>query len=88
MLCHVCTVQNKPAVDFNLPGRQSKGAKHSVHDQMLLLQVRRTLRASVKDIIRKVGVTSILVTHDQEEAFDIADKVVIFNRWVTYSLPL
>jgi len=34
----------------------------------------------VKDIIHKVGVTSILVTHDQEEAFDIADKVVIFNR--------
>lgn len=43
-------------------------------------QVRKTLRDSVKDIIHKVGVTSILVTHDQEEAFDIADKVVIFNR--------
>ena len=43
-------------------------------------QVRKSLRDSVKDIIHKVGVTSILVTHDQEEAFDIADKVVIFNR--------
>lgn len=45
-----------------------------------LIQVRKTLRDSVKDIIHQVGVTSILVTHDQEEAFDIADKVVIFNR--------
>ncbi|DBB14417.1 TPA: hypothetical protein ACH3X3_004714 [Trebouxia sp. C0006] len=43
-------------------------------------EVRKSLRDSVKDIIHKVGVTSILVTHDQEEAFDIADKVVIFNR--------
>lgn len=45
-----------------------------------MLQVRKSLRDSVKDIIHRVGVTSILVTHDQEEAFDIADKVVIFNR--------
>lgn len=43
-------------------------------------EVRKSLRDSVKEIIHKVGVTSILVTHDQEEAFDIADKVVIFNR--------
>ncbi|KAK9814972.1 hypothetical protein WJX73_003657 [Symbiochloris irregularis] len=43
-------------------------------------QVRRSLRKGVKDIIARVGVTSIVVTHDQEEAFDIADRVVIFNR--------
>ncbi len=47
--------------------------------------MRKSLRDSVKDIIHKVGVTSILVTHDQEEAFDIADKVVIFNRSATRS---
>ena len=35
----------------------------------------------MRDIIQRVGVTSILVTHDQEEAFDIADQIVIFNRW-------
>ena len=28
----------------------------------------------------QVGVTTVIVTHDQEEAFDLADKVVIFNR--------
>ena len=47
---------------------------------MYVRQVRMTLRDAVRDIIRKVGVTSILVTHDQDEAFGIADKVVIFNR--------
>ena len=34
----------------------------------------------MKEIIQKVGVTSILVTHDRDEAFDIADKIVVFNR--------
>lgn len=38
------------------------------------------MRKGLKDIIDKVGVTSIIVTHDQEEAFDLADQIVIFNR--------
>eukprot|EP00775_Hariotina_reticulata_P001496 gene1496-1835_t len=43
--------------------------------------VRKQLRLGLKEIVRSVGVTTIIVTHDQEEAFDLADKVVIFNRW-------
>ena len=42
--------------------------------------MRESVRSSVKDIIKRVGVTAVLVTHDQEEAFDIADRVVVFNR--------
>ncbi|KXZ52070.1 hypothetical protein GPECTOR_10g1093 [Gonium pectorale] len=42
--------------------------------------VRKQLRAGLKEIVRSVGVTTIIVTHDQEEAFDLADKVVVFNR--------
>ena len=34
----------------------------------------------MKAILNEVGITSILVTHDQEEAFDIADNVAVFNR--------
>ncbi len=37
--------------------------------------VRKSLRAGLKEIVRSVGVTTIIVTHDQEEAFDLADKV-------------
>lgn len=62
---------------------QSRHPRCDNHKHLLAqqyMQVRKTLRDSVKDIIHQVGVTSILVTHDQEEAFDIADKVVIFNR--------
>ncbi|GLC40916.1 hypothetical protein PLESTB_000967100 [Pleodorina starrii] len=42
--------------------------------------VRKQLRAGLREIVRSVGVTTIIVTHDQEEAFDLADKVVVFNR--------
>lgn len=37
--------------------------------------VRKQLRMGLKEIVRSVGVTTIIVTHDQEEAFDLADKV-------------
>ncbi|EFN57811.1 hypothetical protein CHLNCDRAFT_143202 [Chlorella variabilis] len=42
--------------------------------------VRKSLRHGLRDIVRRVGVTTIIVTHDQEEAWDIADHVVIFNK--------
>lgn len=44
--------------------------------------VRKQLRSGLKEIVRTVGITTIIVTHDQEEAFDLADKVVVFNRGV------
>lgn len=31
-------------------------------------------------MIRKVKITSIFVTHDQEEAMEVADKVMIMNQ--------
>ena len=37
-------------------------------------------RHGLRDIVRAVGVTTIIVTHDQEEAWDIADQVVVFNK--------
>lgn len=43
-------------------------------------EVRRALRAGLRDILARAGVTAIMVSHDQEEAFAMADEVVIFNR--------
>ncbi|GMH42036.1 hypothetical protein BSKO_09955 [Bryopsis sp. KO-2023] len=42
--------------------------------------VRRSLRRSMKEIVQGLNLTSIIVTHDQEEAFDLADEVVVFNQ--------
>jgi sulfate/thiosulfate transport system ATP-binding protein len=42
--------------------------------------VRRDLRRWLKDIHAKLGITTLFVTHDQEEALDLADRVVILNQ--------
>lgn len=41
--------------------------------------VRKALQRSLRDIVREIGVTTIMVTHDQEEAWELADSVVLFN---------
>lgn len=42
-------------------------------------KVRKELRTSLKNIQKEMGVTGILVTHDQEEAAAIADKIIVMN---------
>ncbi len=43
-------------------------------------QVRVRLRGEIRQLQQRLGVTTILVTHDQEEALSIADRVVVMNR--------
>jgi iron(III) transport system ATP-binding protein len=43
-------------------------------------QVRVHLRSEIKAIQRKLGVTTIMVTHDQEEALTMADRIVVMNH--------
>ena len=43
-------------------------------------KVRRELRTWLKEMIGRVGITSIFVTHDQEEAMEVADTIIITNR--------
>jgi len=42
-------------------------------------KVRERLRREVKELQRRVGVTTVMVTHDQEEALVMADRVVVMN---------
>lgn len=42
-------------------------------------KVRRELRTWLKDMIEKIGITSIFVTHDQEEAMEVADTIIVTN---------
>jgi iron(III) transport system ATP-binding protein len=41
--------------------------------------LRVRLRAEVRDILKAEGVTTIFVTHDQEEALSLADKVAVMG---------
>lgn len=42
-------------------------------------KVRRELRTWLRGMIERVGVTSIFVTHDQEETMEVADTIIITN---------
>ena len=41
--------------------------------------LRETLRAEVAEIFRPLGVTVVLVTHDREEAFSLADRIALMR---------
>ena len=45
-------------------------------------RVRAHLRQEIKQLQEKLGVTTIMVTHDQEEALTMADKIVVMNQGV------
>jgi iron(III) transport system ATP-binding protein len=40
------------------------------------------LRSEIRALQQKVGVTTIMVTHDQEEALSVADRIVVMNHGV------
>ncbi|MBL8692201.1 MAG: putative 2-aminoethylphosphonate ABC transporter ATP-binding protein [Rhodospirillaceae bacterium] len=45
-------------------------------------RVRQHLRQELKELQRKLGITTIMVTHDQEEALALADRIVVMNHGV------
>ncbi|MCK6540568.1 MAG: ABC transporter ATP-binding protein [Anaerolineales bacterium] len=43
-------------------------------------KIRVSLRAEIRSIQQKLGITAIYVTHDQEEALSLSDRVVVMNK--------
>ena len=48
----------------------------SAHDYKL----RRAMQLEIKRLQRRLGITFVFVTHDQEEAFAMSDRVVVMNQ--------
>jgi iron(III) transport system ATP-binding protein len=48
--------------------------------------LRASVRAEVHDVLRRAGATSILVTHDQDEALSMADQVAVLRHGVIAQL--
>jgi putative spermidine/putrescine transport system ATP-binding protein len=58
----------------------------AIHPDVLLLdeplsaldaKIRVSLRAQIREIQKRLGITAIFVTHDQEEALSISDRIVV-----------
>jgi len=45
-------------------------------------KIRVSLRAEIRAIQKRLGITAIFVTHDQEEALSISDRIVVMNTGV------
>jgi iron(III) transport system ATP-binding protein len=45
-------------------------------------RVRQSLRHEIRALQRRLGITTIMVTHDQEEALAMADRIVVMNHGV------
>jgi ABC-type Fe3+/spermidine/putrescine transport system ATPase subunit len=41
--------------------------------------LRERTRREIRELIRRVGITSVFVTHEQEEAFDLGDRVAVLR---------
>ena len=46
------------------------------------LKLRKDLQVELKGIQRDVGITFVYVTHDQEEALTMSDRIAVMNRGV------
>jgi len=77
---------------FQLSGGQqqrvSLARALAIRPQVLLLdeplsaldaKIRVSLRAEIRSIQKSLGITAIFVTHDQEEALSISDRIVVMN---------
>ncbi|MDO4490189.1 MAG: ABC transporter ATP-binding protein [Lachnospiraceae bacterium] len=44
------------------------------------VKVRQELRSWLREMITNLGITSIFVTHDQDEAIEVSDEIILTNR--------
>jgi len=45
-------------------------------------KLRRKMRDDIRELQLKLGLTSVYVTHDQEEALAVSDRIIVMNRAV------
>lgn len=44
------------------------------------VKIRQHLRNEIKSLQQKLGITTVIVTHDQEEAFELGDRVAVMEQ--------
>ncbi len=86
-------LENRPVTQLS-GGQQQRVALAralAIHPAILLLdeplsnldaQLRKTTRAELKGLQRRLGITTIYVTHDQEEALALSDRMAVMHHGV------
>lgn len=90
MLALIHLEQRGDSYPYQLSGGQQQrvalARALAIHPEVLLLdeplsaldaKIRVQLRAEIRAIQRKLGITTVYVTHDQEEALSISDRIVV-----------
>ena len=85
--CHRAVVRGQDCERHRAQGRQGQRSapSRSPAPRSTLAAsrlVRLRLRHEIKTLQRRLGVTTIMVTHDQEEALTMADRIVVMNHGV------
>ena len=92
MLAIIHLEQRGDSYPYQLSGGQQQrvalARALAIRPQVLLLdeplsaldaKIRVSLRAEIRSIQQRLGITSIYVTHDQEEALSLSDRIVVMN---------
>ena len=45
-------------------------------------RLRLKIREEIRRLVKEIGITTIFVTHDQEEALSISDRIVLMNKGI------
>jgi NAD(P)-dependent dehydrogenase (short-subunit alcohol dehydrogenase family) len=90
-LCH--TTEKRDRYPYQLSGGQQQrvalARALAVEPQVLLLdeplsaldaKIRVALRHEIRQIQRQLGITTVYVTHDQEEALELSDRIVVMSQ--------
>src|SRR5471030_969525 len=49
-------------------------------------KLRQEVRVEIRELQRKLGLTTVMVTHDQEEALTMADRLVVMNEGLVHQV--
>jgi iron(III) transport system ATP-binding protein len=90
-MVHLSGFADRPATKLS-GGQQQRVAlaRALVYDPQVLLfdeplsnldaKLRIEMRTEIRNLQKKLGLTSIYVTHDQEEAFALSDRIIVMNE--------
>lgn len=51
-------------------------------------RLRLKIREEIRSLVKEIGITTVFVTHDQEEALSISDRIVLMNQGIVQQFDM